>query len=153
VTRRNGFSAVPDRLRPVAIEQKHVLRLQVTVDHVLPVQLGDTFKNGEQGAKLPVVRPAIRSDVLTHVATWEELAKQIWMLFAVVVRGQHASTEDSHHARRVDALHGLHFAVEALGIVAARDDLARLHFAILDNPPALAHAAGRADARRLLARP
>jgi len=124
------------------------------VDHVLPVQLGDAFQNGDQeGAELRVVGPAVRGDVLPYVPTWEEVAQQVWMILAVVGGGQHASTKDPHHARRADALHGFHLAVEALGLVVARDDLARLDFAVLDDPPALAHAAGRADARRLVAGP
>lgn len=124
------------------------------MDHVLFMQFGDTFKYGDQErAELAVIRPAARRNVLTYISTWKELAEQVWMVGAVVGRGQHASTEDAYHARGIDALHGAHFALKARGIGAARDHLARFGFAILDDPPALAHAAGRADARRLLARP
>ena len=52
---RPSTSAVnDDRLCPVAVEQNYVLELQVTVNHVLTVQLGDAFKSGQQeGSQLP----------------------------------------------------------------------------------------------------
>lgn len=86
-------------------EQGDVFGLEVTVGHVLSVQLGNALQNGDQeGAELRVVGPAVRGDLLPHVPTWEEVAQQVWMLLAVVGGGQHASTEDPHHARRADAL-------------------------------------------------
>ncbi|OBB21358.1 hypothetical protein A5762_14800 [Mycolicibacterium elephantis] len=122
------------------------------MEHVRAVQFLDAFEKGKsEGTQLRVVGRGTRVDVLAYVTAGEELTEEVRVLAPVISSCQLAATEYWHHARRTDSLHSGDFAFESFGVITTRDDLAGLDHPVLNDPPAFAHAAGRAHTLRLLA--
>ncbi len=116
------------------------------------VQLLDPFQRCcQERAQLRVVGWT-GAKVRPHVAAVEEVAEQVRVLLPVAGGRQLAVAADTHDTRRLDALQRCHLALKALRLAGLHDDLAGHHVAAADHSPALAAAAGRADAVGLVAR-